>query len=82
MKTYRIPERRPGLWGAFVGVAKRKYRTVQALDGISFSIEAGELVGYIVPNCAGKLTTIKVISRILNPDSGTCDIDGLVPWED
>ena len=68
VKTYRIPERRPGLWGAFVGVAKRTYRTVQALDGISFSIEPGELVGYIGPNGAGKSTTIKVISGILNPD--------------
>ena len=81
VKTYRIPERRPGIWGALVGVAKRTYRTVQALDGVSFSIEPGELVGYIGPNGAGKSTTIKVISGILNPDSGVCKIDGLVPWE-
>lgn len=81
VKTYRIPERRPGMWGALVGVAKRTYRTVQALDGVSFSIEPGELVGYIGPNGAGKSTTIKVISGILNPDSGVCEIDGLVPWE-
>ncbi len=77
-----MPERRPGLWGAFVGVAKRTYRTVNALEGISFSIKSGELVGYIGPNGAGKSTTIKIISGILNPDSGTCEIDGLVPWED
>ncbi|MBN4064729.1 ATP-binding cassette domain-containing protein [Dehalococcoides mccartyi] len=82
IKTYQIPERRPGLWGAIVGVARRTYRKVQALDGISFSIEFGELVGYIGPNGAGKSTTIKVLSGILNPDSGTCEIDGLVPWED
>ncbi len=77
-----MPERRPGLWGAFVGVAKRTYRTVNALERISFSIKSGELVGYIGPNGAGKSTTIKIISGILNPDSGTCEIDGLVPWED
>jgi ABC-2 type transport system ATP-binding protein len=82
VKTYKVPERRPGLWGAFVGVAKRTYRTVNALEGISFSIKSGELVGYIGPNGAGKSTTIKIISGILNPDSGTCEIDGLVPWED
>ena len=82
VKTYKVPERRPGLWGAFVGVAKRTYRTVNALEGISFSIDSGELVGYIGPNGAGKSTTIKIISGILNPDSGTCEIDGLVPWED
>jgi len=81
-KTFQIPERRPGLWGALVGVARRTYRSVKALDGISFSIDSGELVGYIGPNGAGKSTTIKVISGILNPDSGRCEIDGLVPWED
>jgi ABC-2 type transport system ATP-binding protein len=82
VKNFSVPERRPGIWGALVGVAKRNYRTVKALDGISLSIESGELVGYIGPNGAGKSTTIKVISGILNPDSGTCEIDGLVPWED
>jgi ABC-2 type transport system ATP-binding protein len=80
-KTFQIPERRPGLWGALVGVARRTYRSVKALDGVSFSIDSGELVGYIGPNGAGKSTTIKVISGILNPDSGRCEIDGLVPWE-
>lgn len=82
VKTYQVPERRPGLWGAFVGVAKRSYRQVDALENISFSIDEGELVGYIGPNGAGKSTTIKIISGILNPDSGHCEIDGRVPWED
>ncbi|WP_342825881.1 ABC transporter ATP-binding protein [Candidatus Lucifugimonas marina] len=77
-----MPERRPGLWGAFVGVARRTFRKIEALKGVSFTIEEGELVGYIGPNGAGKSTTIKVISGILNPDSGRCEIDGLVPWAD
>ena len=81
-KTYQVPIRRPGLWGAFTGIAKRSYRQVDALDNISFSIDEGELVGYIGPNGAGKSTTIKIISGILNPDSGRCEIDGRVPWED
>ena len=80
-KTFKVPERRPGLWGALVGVAHRNYRTINALDGVSFEIERGELVGYIGPNGAGKSTTIKVISGILTPDSGRCEIGGLVPWE-
>ena len=79
-KTFRVAERRPGIWGALVGVAHRKYRTIKALDGVSFKIEPGELVGYIGPNGAGKSTTIKVISGILTPDSGRCEIGGLVPW--
>lgn len=81
-KNYRVPERRPGLLGAFIGVAKRTYRDIRAINDVSFSIDQGELVGYIGPNGAGKSTTIKIISGILNPDSGTCEIDGLVPWED
>ena len=81
-KTYQVPERRPGILGALVGVARRNYRQVEALTDVSFSIDDGELVGYIGPNGAGKSTTIKIISGILNPDSGRCEIDGLVPWED
>ena len=64
------------------GVASRRYRTVDALDGASFAIEPGELVGYIGPNGAGKSTTVKIISGILVPDSGRCEILGRVPWRD
>jgi len=47
----------PGVWGALKGVVRRRYQTVDALDGVSFAIEPGELVGYIGPNGAGKSTT-------------------------
>jgi len=79
-KSFKVAERTPGFWGAVKGIVHRRYRTVNALDGISFSIEPGELVGYIGPNGAGKSTTVKVISGILVPDSGRCEIDGIVPW--
>lgn len=82
VKTYRIAERRPGIWGALVGLAHRTYRTVRALDGVSFSIEPGELVGYIGPNGAGKSTTVKVLAGILVPDSGVCQVLGRTPWVD
>ena len=82
VKTFRIAERRSGLWGAFRGVVQREYRTVRALDGISFSLEKGALVGYIGPNGAGKSTTVKVLSGILTPDSGRCEVDGRIPWKD
>src|SRR5204863_4399028 len=67
--------------GAIRGLAIRKYRPVQALDGISFSIAPGELVGYIGPNGAGKSTTVKILSGILVPDGGACQVDGRVPWK-
>jgi ABC-2 type transport system ATP-binding protein len=81
-KSFRIAERRPGLWGAVRGLAQRRYRTVEAIRGISFSLEAGELVGYIGPNGAGKSTTIKVLSGILVPDSGRCEVLGMTPWRE
>jgi ABC-2 type transport system ATP-binding protein len=82
VKTFRVAERRPGLWGALRGVVHRRYRTVRALGGISFSVEPGELIGYIGPNGAGKSTTVKVLAGILVPDSGRCEVMGLVPWKD
>lgn len=81
-KTYRIAERQPGLSGAVRGLFHRKYRTVRALNGISFNLKKGELVGYIGPNGAGKSTTVKVLSGILVPDSGSCSVLGRVPWSE
>lgn len=82
VKTFRIAERQAGTWGAFRGLVQRRYREVKALEGISFTLQPGELVGYIGPNGAGKSTTIKVLAGILVPDSGTCVVDGRVPWRE
>ena len=82
VKTFRVAERQPGMWGAIKGLAHRRYRTVRALDSISFSLEPGELVGYIGPNGAGKSTTVKVLSGILVPDSGRCQVLGRTPWKE
>jgi ABC-2 type transport system ATP-binding protein len=81
-KTFVVAERRPGLAGALAGLVRRRHRRVEALAGVSFQIEAGELVGYIGPNGAGKSTTVKVLSGILVPDSGRCLVDGRVPWQE
>ncbi len=81
-KQFRIAERDPGLLGALKGIARRRFRTVDALHGVSFEIGRGELVGYIGPNGAGKSTTIKILSGILVPSGGHCSVAGLTPWQD
>ena len=70
-KHFKILNRRPGLGGAFRDLFSGDYRTVKAVDGISFDIQAGEIVGYIGPNGAGKSTTIKMMTGILKPIGGT-----------
>ena len=64
VKTFRVSQRAAGLWGAVGGLVRRTHRTVRALDGISFALDAGELVGYIWPNGAGKSTTVKMLAGI------------------
>lgn len=82
IKTFRVAERRSGAFGAVTGLFQRTYRTVHALNAVSFSIAQGELVGYIGPNGAGKSTTVKILAGILAPDGGVCEIDGRIPWKD
>ena len=79
-KTFQIAQRRPGLLGAMRGLFSRKYHQIDALHDVGFQINEGELVGYIGPNGAGKSTTIKILSGILVPTSGRCEINGLIPW--
>jgi len=81
-KRFRVAERDAGFWGAVRGLARRRYRDIQALHGVSFTVNTGEVVGYIGPNGAGKSTTIKILSGILTPTGGHCEVDGLVPWRD
>ena len=79
-KSFRIARRRPGITGALRSVLRREHQQIDALAGVSFEIERGELVGYIGPNGAGKSTTVKVLAGILVPSSGRCEVDGRVPW--
>ena len=80
-KHFKILNRREGLGGAFRDLFSGDYRTVEAVAGISFDIDAGEIVGYIGPNGAGKSTTIKMMTGILKPTGGLIEINGLVPYE-
>lgn len=81
-KTFKVHKRNQGFKEALKSLIHRSYETVQALSNISFKIDEGEMVGYIGPNGAGKSTTIKIMSGILNPDSGQCIINGRTPWKD
>ncbi len=63
------------------GRVRRECQVVRAVDGLSLTIEAGEMVGYIGPNGAGKSTMIKMLTGILVPSAGRVSVDGLVPWK-
>ena len=81
-KSYRVARRKSGFGNAVSSFFKREYVTINAINHISFVINDGETVGYIGPNGAGKSSTIKILSGILTPDSGTCMVNGQVPWKD
>lgn len=81
-KNYKISERPEGRFGVLKGAFVRKTKIIKALDDISFNIGEGELVGYIGPNGAGKSTTVKIMSGILTPDSGSCKIMNRIPYKD
>jgi ABC-2 type transport system ATP-binding protein len=80
-KTYRVPERPPGMAAALKSLFQPAYRTVEAVRKISFTVERGEMVGFIGPNGAGKTTTLKVLSGLLYPTGGTVQVAGFTPWE-
>ncbi len=80
-KTYKVSKRDAGFSSAFKALFHKEYELIHALDGVSFTISDGEMVGYIGPNGAGKSSTIKILSGILTPEEGTCLINGLTPWK-
>ena len=75
-KTFTIRKKREK--GKFF----REKEIIEALQGISFVVEKGELVGYIGPNGAGKSTTVKILSGILTPESGEAKVGGRIPWKE
>ena len=80
-KTYKVSEREGGFGAAVRGFFKREYTDVNAVQGVSFRIQPGEIVGFLGPNGAGKTTTLKMLSGLLNPTSGKAQVLGFTPWE-
>lgn len=80
-KTFRVSKRKAGIPGMVANLFAPKYEIKQAVSDISFSIEQGEMVGFIGPNGAGKSTTIKMLSGILYPDSGSIRVNGYTPYK-
>jgi ABC-2 type transport system ATP-binding protein len=80
-KKFRQAVKEPGLVGSLKHFFTRQYKDKLAVDHLDLSVEAGESVAYLGPNGAGKSTTIKMLTGILVPTSGSLVVDGLVPSE-
>jgi ABC-2 type transport system ATP-binding protein len=78
-KIFRVPEREAGLRASMRALFRRRHREVRAVDGISFAIDSGEVVGFLGPNGAGKTTTLKMLSGLLYPTAGEARVLGFVP---
>ena len=78
-KVYRVPVREAGIRAALRSLVRRETRDVRAVDGISFDVAAGEVVGFLGPNGAGKTTTLKMLSGLLHPSDGSLEVLGHLP---
>ena len=79
-KNFKVHKRRKGFWGSVSSTISRQYDIIKAVEDVNFSLERGELVGYIGANGAGKSTTIKMLTGILVPTSGHIDVMNWTPY--
>ena len=80
-KTFRTKHKAAGLGASVHSLFRPEYKTVEAVRGLSFEMESGELLGFIGPNGAGKSTTIKILTGILFPSGGEAKVLGYIPWK-
>lgn len=80
-KSFEYYEKKEGLKGSFRNLFSRKKLIKEAVKEMSFSIEKGEIVGFLGKNGAGKTTSLKMLSGILYPTSGKAEVLGFTPWE-
>ncbi len=81
-KQFKIKEKDKGIKGSIKSIIKPKYRTINAVNDISFTVEKGEILAFIGPNGAGKSTTIKMLTGILYPTSGEIIVNAINPSEE
>lgn len=81
-KEFKVQRSREGLKGAFRDLFNRQYHHVAAVKDIDFNIPVGEICGYIGENGAGKSTTIKMLTGILEPTSGRVEVNGYIPFKE
>ena len=80
-KEFQKTIKDPGLKGSVKSLFHKKTEIVKAVDGITFDVNEGEILGFIGPNGAGKSTAIKMLTGILTPTSGTLEINGQIPYK-
>ena len=80
-KTFKVNKRNSGIPGMIANMFVPKFEYKEAVKDICFTIEKGEMIGFIGPNGAGKSTTIKMLSGILCPDSGSITVGGYSPYK-
>jgi len=81
-KTFRTKRKAAGMSGSMRALVRPEYSSVEAVRGLTFQMEPGELLGFIGPNGAGKSTTIKMLTGILHPSGGKAHVLGYVPWKE
>ena len=81
VKNFSYYKKDIGLKSSIRNLFHREELIKEAVKGISFEVQEGEIVGFLGPNGAGKTTTLKMLSGILFPTGGTATVMGYVPWE-
>jgi ABC-2 type transport system ATP-binding protein len=81
VKTFRVHRREPGLGSSLRSLLRRSYVSTDAVADVTFSIAAGEIVGFLGPNGAGKTTTLKCLSGLLHPNAGSVRVLGFEPFQ-